>query len=103
MSPAWLLVLLTGVTAVALKAAGPMLLARRPLGPRAGRCLVLLAPALLAALVVTQAFTSGHRLVLDSRAPGMAVAALAIVLRAPLLVTVALAAATTAGLRLALG
>jgi hypothetical protein len=60
---------------------------------------VLLAPALLAALVAVQAFSSERRLVLDARAAALGVAAVALVLRAPTLVVVVLAAATAAGLR----
>ena len=59
----------------------------------------LLAPTLLAALVVVSTFASGRSLVLDPRAAGMAAAAVAIVLRAPLLVTVATAAVVAALVR----
>jgi hypothetical protein len=56
----------------------------------------LLAPALLAALVVTQVFARDRELVLDARAIGLAAAAGALALRAPLLAVVAVAAAATA-------
>ena len=59
----------------------------------------LLAPTLLAALVVVSTFASGRSLVLDARAAGIAAAAVAIVLRAPLLVTVAAAAVAAALVR----
>ena|SRR3979490_2385844 len=62
----------------------------------------LLPIALLTALMVTQAVTNGHRIVFDERVAGLGVAVIALVLRAPFLVVVALAAATTAVLRLAL-
>src|SRR3712207_8979066 len=55
-----------------------------------------LAPALLAALVVSETFGDDRHLVLDERTVGVAVAAVALALRAPVLVAVALAAATTA-------
>jgi hypothetical protein len=55
---------------------------------------------LLATLVATQTFSTGRQLVLDARAAGLVVAALAQMLRAPFLVVVAAAAATTAVLRL---
>src|ERR671928_80553 len=45
----------------------------------------LLAPALLAALVVTQTFGSGRHVVLDARIAGVAVAAAALRLGAPIL------------------
>ncbi len=59
----------------------------------------LLAPALLAALVATQAFASDEQLVLDERAAGLLAGGVAILLRAPLLVVVLAAAVTAAGLR----
>jgi len=98
-SAVWLCVLVVGLATVALKAAGPVLAAGRQLPQGAGRVVDLLAPALLAALVATQAFSADEELVLDERAAGVAVAAVAILLRAPLLVVVVAAAATAAGLR----
>jgi hypothetical protein len=56
----------------------------------------LLAPALLAALVVVQVFGSERDLVVDARAVGLGAAAVALVLRAPILVVVVTAAAATA-------
>ena len=56
----------------------------------------MLAPALLAALVATAALTSGQRLVVDARAVGVVVAAIAIWRRAPVLLVVVLAAAAAA-------
>ena len=66
---------------------------------RVRRAVVLLPVALLAALVVVQAFADGRDLRLDARAAGLAVAVVAIVVRAPFLVVVVLAAATAALLR----
>ena len=56
--------------------------------------------ALLAALVVTGAVVRGHALVVDARLAGLAVAAVLLLVRAPLIVVVLGAAAVTAGLRL---
>jgi 2-succinyl-5-enolpyruvyl-6-hydroxy-3-cyclohexene-1-carboxylate synthase len=53
----------------------------------------------LAALVATQAFASDGELVLDERPAGLLAAGVAIVLRAPLLVVVLVAAVTAALLR----
>jgi hypothetical protein len=58
--------------------------------------IALLAPALLAALVVTETFGEDRHLVLDERAIGVAVAGLMLALRAPVLIAVALAAVATA-------
>jgi len=99
MSAAWTAVLVVGAATIAIKAAGPVLAGERELPVGASRVLGLLAPALLAALVATQAFATDESLVLDERGAGLAVAAVAVLLRAPLLVVVVLAAATAAGLR----
>jgi branched-subunit amino acid transport protein len=99
MNIVWLCVLVVGIATVAIKASGPVLAADRELPQGAARVVDLLAPALLAALVATQAFASDEELVLDERAAGLLAAGVAILLRAPLLVVVLVAAATAAGLR----
>jgi branched-subunit amino acid transport protein len=98
-SRVWLAVVLVGAATVALKAAGPVLLGGRRLPTRARLVVGLLAPALLAALVVTQTFASGRHVVVDGRIAGVAAAVVALRLRAPILVAVVLAAGVTAGLR----
>jgi branched-subunit amino acid transport protein len=99
MSAIWLCVLAVGLATIALKAAGPVLASGRELPQGAARVVDLLAPALLAALVATQAFGSDEALVVDERAAGLLAAGAAILLKAPLLVVVLAAAATAAGLR----
>jgi branched-subunit amino acid transport protein len=101
MSAAWTAVLVVGLATVALKGAGPVLAGGRQLPRGSARVVDLLAPALLAALVATQAFASEESLVLDERGAGLAAAGVAILLRAPLLVIVLVAAATAATLRAA--
>jgi branched-subunit amino acid transport protein len=98
-STVWLCVLAVGLATVAIKAAGPVLAGDRDLPERAGRVVDLVAPALLAALVATNALATDDRIVIDERAAGLGVAAVAILLRAPLLVVVIAAAATAALLR----
>ena len=100
MSAVWTAVLVVGLATVAIKAAGPVLAGGRELPQGSARVVELLAPALLAALVATQAFGSGESLVLDERGAGLLAAGAAILLRAPLLVVVAVAAVTAASLRL---
>jgi branched-subunit amino acid transport protein len=95
----WLTVALCGVATIGLKAVGPAILGGRPLPARAGRVVELMAPALLAALIATNTFGSGKALVIDERLAGVAAAAVAIALRAPVLLVVVIAAATTALLR----
>jgi branched-subunit amino acid transport protein len=101
-SGVWVVVAVVGAATVALKAAGPLLLGGRSLPPRVASVLALLAPVLLAALVLTQTVGGDRRYVFDARLAGVATAVVAIALRAPLLLTVAVAAAATAAVRMAL-
>ncbi len=88
------------LASAAIKAAGPILVGGRELPPRVSAVIALLAPALLAALVVTETFGDDGHLLLDERALGVGVAAVALALRAPVLLAVALAALVTALARL---
>jgi len=99
MSAVWLAVIVVGVATILLKATGPVLLGGRELPPRVNVLVVLLAPAVLAALVVTQVVGGDRELVFDARLVGLGAACVAIALRAPLLVVVIVAAAATAGTR----
>jgi branched-subunit amino acid transport protein len=101
MSDAWAIVLAIGAGTVAIKASGPVLLGGRDLPPQVARVVALLAPALLAALVVTAGLATGERIDPDARLVGLAAAAAALVLRAPVLLVVVVAAAAAAVARLA--
>lgn len=92
MSEAWAIVLVVGTGTMAIKAAGPVLLGGRPLPRRLAAVVATLAPALLAALVATTAVGSGQALALDARIVGLGAAAVALLLRAPVLVVVVVAA-----------
>jgi branched chain amino acid efflux pump len=96
---AWIAVVAIGCATVALKGAGPLVLAGRTLPGWVRSVLPLLAPCLLAALVVGQTFASGRSLTIDARAAGVCAAAVALVLRAPLLVVLVVAAGVAAGAR----
>ena len=96
MSQAWLVVGLVGAGTIAIKAIGPVLLGGRPLPERLSSVIELLAPALLGALVAVQTFGNGQALAVDERVLGVAVAAIAIWRKAPLLLVVILATITTA-------
>jgi hypothetical protein len=100
MSVVWIVVLLVGAATVALKALGPVVLGGRPLPGHLTGVVSLLAPALLAAVVVTQAVGGDRQLVLDERLLGLGAAAVALILRAPLLLVIVVAAVTTALARL---
>jgi branched-subunit amino acid transport protein len=96
LSAAWWLVALVGVATIAIKGAGPVLLGGKPLPPRIGRIIGLLAPALLAALVAISTFGGDRALVLDERAVGVGAAAIAVAFKAPPLLVVVVAAVVTA-------
>lgn len=100
----WLAVLVTGAACFALKYAG-LAAPRRVLDyPQVGRFAALVPVALLSALIAVQTFASGQALVVDGpRLAGLGAAVVALLLRAPFLVVLVVAAAVTAALRLLLG
>ena len=100
MSALWVAIVAVTLASAAIKAAGPIMVGGRELPPRVNAVIALLAPALLAALVVTETFGDDGHMVLDARALGVGVAAVALALRAPMLLAVALAALVTALARL---
>jgi len=93
-------VLVVGLATVALKATGPVLLGGRELPRTVASVVGLLAPVLLAALVVTQTVGGDNELVLDARLAGVSAGAAAIAARAPLPAVVVVAAVATAVARL---
>jgi branched-subunit amino acid transport protein len=95
-SAIWVVVLLVGTATVALKAVGPVVLGGRQLPRALSAVLFLLAPALLGALVVTQAVGGDRELVLDARLLGIGAAVVALALRLPLIAVVVISAATAA-------
>lgn len=97
---AWVVIAVVGAATIAFKAAGPVLLGRRALPARVAALVEVLAPAMLAALVVTQAVGGDRALVFDERLAGVAAGAAAIALRAPLVAVMAVAALVAALVRL---
>jgi branched chain amino acid efflux pump len=96
---AWIAVAGVGVATIALKGAGPLVFADRSLPRAFAAVMPLLAPCLLAALVVSQTLADGRALTLDARALGVVAAAVALMLRAPLLVVLVVSAGVAAGAR----
>lgn len=96
----WAGLLVASAACYGLKLAGLSLPQRWLRDARLQRIVPLLPVALLAALVATQTFATGTHLVLDVRAAALAVAVVAVLLRAPFLVVVVAGAATAALLRL---
>lgn len=95
----WVAIIGAAVGCYLLKLAGLSLPARVLDHPLVERVADLIPVALLAALVAVQVFADGTRLTVDARLAGLAAAAVALVLRAPFLVVVFVAAATAALLR----
>jgi branched-subunit amino acid transport protein len=96
----WIVILAGVVGTVAFRSAGPLRVGGRELPDRMSSVIGLLAPALLAALVVYQTVADpAGGFALDERLAGVAAAAAALALRAPLLVVVVVAAIAAAGSR----
>src|SRR5205823_13591424 len=99
-SAVWISVIAVGAATVGLKAVGPVLLGQRPLPPWLAGPVALLAPAVLAAFVVTEAVGGDRAIVADARLVGVGAGSIAIALRAPILAVVVVAAAAAAVARL---
>ena len=96
----WVVIGVVGVVTMAFKASGPVLLGGRELPPRVTSVVEVLAPAMLAALVVTQAVGGDRAIVLDERLAGVVAGGVAVWLRAPIIVVMLVAGATAALIRL---
>jgi branched-subunit amino acid transport protein len=83
----------------AIKAVGPVALGGRELPTWFTSVVILLSPALLAALVATQAFAQGDHLALDADTAGVAAGGLVIWRTGSIIACVVLAAAVTAAVR----
>ena len=92
----WATVLAASAGCYLLKLAGLSVPAAWVEQPWVARVVDFVPAALLAALVAVQAVTSGNDLVLDGRLVGLAVAAVALALRAPFIVVLVLAGAAGA-------
>jgi branched-subunit amino acid transport protein len=95
----WITIAGLVVATVAIKAAGPVIVGGRELPRGAYAVISLLAPALLTALILTDTFAREQELGVDARAAGLGCAAVAVALRAPLLLTVLVAAVGAAAVR----
>ena len=96
----WLVIAAVGITTMLFKSAGPVLLGDRQLPPRVASVVDVLAPAMLAALVVTQTVGGDREIVIDARLAGVVAGGIAVWLRAPLLLVMVVAAVTAALIRL---
>ncbi len=101
MRDAWIVIGALAVINGAIKATGPVIAGRRELPESLQRFIHASVPALVAALIVTGTFADGRQLVVDERAGGLAIAAVAVAFRAPLIIVLVAAAGATALLRVA--
>ena len=97
----WLLILVLAVGTVLMKTLGPVLAGGRQPPAALTRVVALVAPAVISALIVTGTFTHGQQLVIDARAAGVGVAAVALWFRVPAVLAMLMAAIVCALLRLA--
>jgi branched-subunit amino acid transport protein len=98
MNALWIGIIATSVIAFLLKYLGHSVPERWLSHPRVLKINSMIPIALLSALVAVQTFTNDKTLVIDQRLAGLAVAVIALILRAPFAVVVISAAATSAGL-----
>jgi branched-subunit amino acid transport protein len=95
----WTLIVACAAITAAIKAAGPVALGGRELPPWFSSIVAMMAPALFAALVVTQALAEGRDWAVGADTVGVAIAGLAAWRGASVIVVVAVAVVTTAALR----
>jgi branched-subunit amino acid transport protein len=98
MNAIWIGIIATSVIAFLLKYLGHSVPERWLSHPRVLKINSMIPIALLSALVAVQTFTNDKTLVIDQRLAGLAVAVIALILRAPFAVVVISAAATSAAL-----
>jgi branched-subunit amino acid transport protein len=92
-------ILLVTVGTVLIKGSGPLLVGHRELPEWSRGVIALLAPSLLTALVVVETVGGDGEIVLDARLLGVGAAAVALLLRVPMLAVIIIAVLVTAGAR----
>jgi uncharacterized membrane protein len=100
MNDVWITIAALSVSTIAIKSSGPVALGGSSLPAHITAVTRLVAPALLASLVVYEALSAhGSGLSVDARLAGLGAAGAALALRLPVLVVVVAAAVATAGAR----
>jgi branched-subunit amino acid transport protein len=99
MTALWTSIVVVAAANFVIKAAGPVFLGGRELPRPVLDVIALLAPAILAALVLVGTFSEDGRLKVDAQVAGVAVAGGAFLYRVPMLAAIALGAGTAALLR----
>lgn len=97
MTAVWITIVVLSVATAGMRAVGPVTFGGRRLSGRVAAVIGLVAPTLLASLVVYETFNAGGPGVeIDERVVGVAAAGAALALRRSMIVVVAVAAAATA-------
>ena len=100
MAEAWTLFALMFVTTALIRASGPVVLGAASCRRGSPRVIALLAPALLAALVISETFRGeGTELIVDERALGVAGAGIVMLTQGSIVWALAAAMVITAGTR----
>jgi branched-subunit amino acid transport protein len=100
MNDAWVVIAALTVGTLFMRSIGPLTVGARRPSERAIQVTRLVAPAILAGLVLYETLNrDGAGIAFDARLAGLGAAVLAIVARAPMLVVVLVAAAATAAVR----
>ena len=101
MTTVWITIAVLTVGTAASKAVGALVLGSHLPSERTMSMTILVAPALLAALVVYETFSAhdGGGVTIDPRAAGLGAAIVAIALRAPMLAVLLIAAGAAAAVR----
>lgn len=95
----WALIAGCAMVTALIKAAGPVAFGGRDLPERLAGVIALMAPALLVALVVTQALADGEHIAIGADSAGVGLAGLVVLRGGSIMVAVAVAVVVTAGLR----
>jgi len=95
----WVIVLGCAIVTALIKGFGPVAIGGRELPAWSAGVIVLMAPALLAALVVTSALADGRHVEVGPQTAGVAVAGIVLARGGSVLMGVLLAVAVTAALR----
>ncbi len=98
-SQLWIVVAGCAVVTALIKGLGPAVLGGRALPARSAGVIGLLAPALLAALVVTSVLAEGQRLAVGAKTAGVVLGGFVLVRGGSVLSGVVVAVVATAGLR----
>lgn len=100
MTEVWVTIGVLSACTVVIKASGPVALGGSDLPEHVSAVTRLVAPALLASLVVYETFSAnGRGITVDARLAGLGAAGASLALRLPMLAAVVVAAAATAGAR----